>query len=111
MHLQVLDSLNYTFFFVQIMSNGIFKSSVHRVMTNPEKERISVVLFYFMNLEKEIEPALELIDERHPARYKRVKIMDYLAGLFEHFLQGTRVIDTAINELKDLLFLFRQEEN
>lgn len=80
---------------MEIMSNGIFKSSVHRVMTNPEKERISVVLFYFMNLEKEIEPALELIDERHPARYKRVKIMDYLAGLFEHFLQGTRVIDTV----------------
>uniref|UniRef100_A0A0D9WMH5 Fe2OG dioxygenase domain-containing protein n=1 Tax=Leersia perrieri TaxID=77586 RepID=A0A0D9WMH5_9ORYZ len=78
----------------EIMSNGIFKSSVHRVMTNSEKERISVAMFYFMNLEKEIEPAAELVDEEHPARYRKVKIMDYFAGLFEHFLLGTRVIDT-----------------
>uniref|UniRef100_A0A0E0A5S9 Fe2OG dioxygenase domain-containing protein n=1 Tax=Oryza glumipatula TaxID=40148 RepID=A0A0E0A5S9_9ORYZ len=77
---------------MEIMSNGIFKSPVHRVITNPEKERISVVMFYLLNLEKEIEPALELIDEKHPARYKKVKIMDYLAGLFEHFLQGTRYL-------------------
>ena len=29
----------------QIMSNGIFKSPVHRVVTNSERERISLAVF------------------------------------------------------------------
>lgn len=77
------------------MSNGIFKSPVHRVVTNAAKERISVVMFYFGGLEKEIGPASEMIDEKRPALYKKVKIKDYFAGLLEHFSRGTRVIDTV----------------
>ena len=79
----------------QVMSNGVFKSPVHRVVTNAEKERLSVALFYSVDPEKEIGPAAELIDEKRPALYRKVKVRDYLAGVSEHFSTGTRAIDTV----------------
>uniref|UniRef100_A0A0D9WM11 Fe2OG dioxygenase domain-containing protein n=1 Tax=Leersia perrieri TaxID=77586 RepID=A0A0D9WM11_9ORYZ len=78
----------------EIVSNGIFKSPVHRVVTNAEKERLSVVLFYIIDPEKEIAPAAELIDGKRPALYKKVKFKDYTAAFFETFSRGTRAIDT-----------------
>ncbi|KAG2609795.1 hypothetical protein PVAP13_4KG089200 [Panicum virgatum] len=80
---------------MEIMSNGIFRSPVHRVVTNAEKERLSVALFYSVDPEREIQPAGKLVDENHQALYKKVKIKEYVAGLFEHFSQGKMVIDTA----------------
>ncbi|XBI35932.1 hypothetical protein VPH35_121544 [Triticum aestivum] len=78
-----------------IMSNGIFKSPVHRVVTNAEKERLSLALFYSVDPEREIEPATQLVDEKRPALYRKVKVKDYIAGLYEHVSQGTMVIDTV----------------
>ncbi|KAF8733031.1 hypothetical protein HU200_015389 [Digitaria exilis] len=80
---------------MEIMSNGIFKSPVHRVVPDAEKERLSVVMFYSLDPEREIQPAGKLIDENHPALYKKVKIKEYIAGLFEYFAQGKLVIETA----------------
>lgn len=80
---------------IEIISNGIFKSPVHRVVTNAEKERLSVVLFYSIDPEREIRPADKLIDENHPALYKKVKVKEYTAGLYEHFSRGKLVKETA----------------
>ncbi|RCV20427.1 hypothetical protein SETIT_4G054800v2 [Setaria italica] len=68
---------------MEIMSNGIFKSPVHRVVTNAKKERLSVVLFYSVDPEREIQPVGRLIDENHPALYKKVKVKEYVAGLYD----------------------------
>ncbi|KAF2574397.1 hypothetical protein F2Q70_00004890 [Brassica cretica] len=46
-----------------IMSNGIYKSPVHRVVTNKEKERISVATFCNEGPDTEIEPVDELMSE------------------------------------------------
>lgn len=66
---------------MQIMSNGIFKSPVHRVLTNAEKERLSVVLFYSVDPEGDIEPAAKVINEKRPALYKKMKTKDYCRAL------------------------------
>jgi isopenicillin N synthase-like dioxygenase len=39
-------------------------------VTNAKKERLSVVMFYSMDPEREIEPASELVDEKKPRRYR-----------------------------------------
>nr|XP_029117038.1 protein SRG1 isoform X2 [Elaeis guineensis] len=78
---------------MEIMSNGIFKSPVHRVVTNSEKERISVVMFYALEPEKELEPAERLVDEMRPRLYRKVKTKDYLEVFFQSFSQGKRAID------------------
>ncbi|XP_008801900.2 probable 2-oxoglutarate-dependent dioxygenase At5g05600 [Phoenix dactylifera] len=80
---------------MEIMSNGIFKSPVHRVVTNLEKERISLAMFYALEPEKELEPADRLVDEMHPRLYRKVKMKDYLEVFFRNFSQGKRTIDWA----------------
>ncbi|TVU02463.1 hypothetical protein EJB05_52051 [Eragrostis curvula] len=80
---------------MEIMSNGIFKSPVHRAVTSAEEERLSAVMFYSVDPERDIVPAARLIDEKQPALYRKVKVKDYIAGLFQYFSQGRRVIDTV----------------
>uniref|UniRef100_A0ACD5XXM4 Uncharacterized protein n=1 Tax=Avena sativa TaxID=4498 RepID=A0ACD5XXM4_AVESA len=80
---------------IEILSNGIFKSPVHRVVTNAKKERLSLVMFYTMGPEREIEPVSELVDENRPRRYRKIKTKDYIAQLFETFARGTLAIDTV----------------
>ncbi|KAF7094040.1 hypothetical protein CFC21_096400 [Triticum aestivum] len=80
---------------MEIMSNGFFKSPIHRVVTNAEKERLSLVMFYTLNPEKEIEPLPELVDEKRPRRYMKTTTNDYTAKLFETFARGTLAIDTV----------------
>ncbi|KAK8966185.1 Protein SRG1 [Platanthera guangdongensis] len=79
---------------MEIMTNGIFKSPVHRVVTNPQ-ERISVVMFYSPNDEKYIEPINNLVTEERPKLYKKVMVKEYIESLFETFAQGKRALDFA----------------
>ncbi|KAL6974068.1 hypothetical protein U1Q18_028250, partial [Sarracenia purpurea var. burkii] len=71
---------------MQIMTNGIIKSPLHRVVTNPEKLRISVVVSNEPEPEKEIGPVEGLIDEERPRLYRNVR--NYGAINFECFQKG-----------------------
>ncbi|XP_050204214.1 protein SRG1-like [Mercurialis annua] len=75
----------------EIMSNGLFKSPIHRVVINPERERSSLGVFYYPDVENYIEPVEGLVDETRPKRYKRVK--NYLPIFAQHYQQGKRLID------------------
>ena len=55
------------------MSNGIFKSPMYRVVTNLERERISVAVFYSPDSDKEIEPIGKLFNDSRPRLYRKVK--------------------------------------
>ncbi|WOG84614.1 hypothetical protein DCAR_0103798 [Daucus carota subsp. sativus] len=78
---------------VEIMSNGIFKSPVHRAVTNAERVRLSVAVFCFPDSGREIEPAAELITETRPVLYKKMK--DYLGAYFENYHHGKSTIEAA----------------
>ncbi|XP_022987764.1 probable 2-oxoglutarate-dependent dioxygenase ANS isoform X3 [Cucurbita maxima] len=77
----------------EITSNGIFKSPVHRVLTNSERERISLAVFYLPDSEKEIEPLEKLIDETRPRLYKSVK--NFVGLYFQYYQQGQRPMEAA----------------
>ncbi|TVU02332.1 hypothetical protein EJB05_52049 [Eragrostis curvula] len=79
---------------LEIMTNGIFRGPVHRAVTNSEKERMSLAMFYSADLEKEIEPIAELLDEKQPARYKKIKFKDFVSAHYEHFSKRERVIES-----------------
>lgn len=79
---------------MQIVSNGIFKSLVHRVVTNAEKERLSLVMFYALDPEAEIEPVPPLVDDKRPRRYRKMKSKDYLAKFFDTYATGKLAIDS-----------------
>ncbi|KAI8565656.1 hypothetical protein RHMOL_Rhmol03G0277500 [Rhododendron molle] len=78
---------------MQIMSNGVFKSPFHRVVTNREREKITVAMFKRPDPEKEIEPVDQLVDEKRPRLYKKVK--NYAALNYECFQKGLVPLDTV----------------
>ena len=80
---------------LQIMSNGFFRSPVHRAVANAERDRVSLAMFYTLDPEKEIEPLPEMVDEKRPRRYGKTTTKDYLAVLFERFARGARAMDTV----------------
>ncbi|CDY46344.1 BnaC01g30260D [Brassica napus] len=77
-----------------IMSNGIYKSLVHRVVTNMEKERISVAMFCVPGGDQEIQPVEALVTETRPRLYKTVK--KYVEFYFEYYQQGRRPIEATL---------------
>ncbi|KAE8664334.1 2-oxoglutarate and Fe(II)-dependent oxygenase superfamily protein isoform 2 [Hibiscus syriacus] len=79
---------------MQIMSNGVFKSPVHRVVTNADKLRISVAMFNEAEPENEIGPVEALIDDNRPRLYRNVK--NYASFNYECFQKGK----VALEEVK-----------
>uniref|UniRef100_A0A2N9GUF4 Fe2OG dioxygenase domain-containing protein n=1 Tax=Fagus sylvatica TaxID=28930 RepID=A0A2N9GUF4_FAGSY len=78
----------------EIMSNGIFKSPVHKVVTNSERERISLAVFCHPGSNEEIGPVDTLVDESRPRLYKKVK--NYADIYFQNFGHlGKRAIDAV----------------
>lgn len=78
----------------QKMSNGIFKSPVHRVVTNSERERFSLAVFCTPNSDREIEPVNGVVTDGRPTMYKKVK--NYVSYFFEYFQRGRRPVEAAI---------------
>ena len=75
------------------MSNGIFKSPMHRVVINLEAERNSVAMFCLPDVVEEIEPVDQLVDEDRPKMYKRVT--NYAGSFYNYYHQGKRAIDAV----------------
>ncbi|CAA0409665.1 Oxoglutarate/iron-dependent dioxygenase [Arabidopsis suecica] len=79
---------------MEVMSNGIYKSPVHRVVLNGKKERISVATFCNADEDKEIQPLNGLVSEARPRLYKAVKKSE--KNFFDYYQQGRRPIEAAM---------------
>ncbi|KAK3427738.1 hypothetical protein EUGRSUZ_F03916 [Eucalyptus grandis] len=78
---------------MEIMTNGVFKSPVHRVLSSSERDRISLAVFYTPEPNKEIGPEEALITEKSAKAYKTVK--DYADVHWDYYQQGLRAIHVA----------------
>ena len=76
---------------MQISSNGVFKSPLHKVMTNSERDRISLAVFYDPDSDKEIGPIEGLVDESRPRLYRTVK--NYVDIYFQYYQLGRRPME------------------
>ncbi|KAM3191133.1 hypothetical protein ACQJBY_068835 [Aegilops geniculata] len=65
---------------MEIMTKGIFKGSVHRVVTNSEKESISVTVFYGLDHEQVIGLITQMLNEDQQARYMKMEVKDFSRG-------------------------------
>lgn len=77
---------------MQIMSNGIFKSPVHRVVAASE-ERISLAMFYLPEKEKDLEPAPSLVEEMRPRLYRKVNVENFGKAYFQTASLGKNTLD------------------
>ena len=77
-----------------MVTNGIYKSVLHRAVVNATKERLSVAAFHSPANDREIGPIPSLITTEAPARFKRISMIDYIEGLFARQLDGKSYLDT-----------------
>ncbi|KAL9223950.1 hypothetical protein vseg_000032 [Gypsophila vaccaria] len=73
---------------LEIMSNGILKSPVHRVVTNSDWERISLAVFCFPDPTREVGPVADLITDERPQMYMRVRHYENI--FFKYYQLGQR---------------------
>ncbi|KAJ9163037.1 hypothetical protein P3X46_022757 [Hevea brasiliensis] len=75
----------------EILSNGLFKSPIHRVVINPERERFSLAVFCSPDPDNEIEPVDGLVSKTRPRQYKKVK--NYVGNYFQYYQRGKSPIE------------------
>ncbi|KAI8562400.1 hypothetical protein RHMOL_Rhmol03G0034400 [Rhododendron molle] len=63
---------------MEVMSNGRYKSVLHRATLNKERTRISIASLHSLPLEKKVGPAPELIDDEHPLAYNEGSLKSFL---------------------------------
>ncbi|XP_010680487.2 2-oxoglutarate-dependent dioxygenase 21, chloroplastic [Beta vulgaris subsp. vulgaris] len=62
----------------EVLSNGVYKSVVHRAILDYEKTRISIASLHSLGLDDKMEPAIQLLDQDHPKAYKGSSFRDFL---------------------------------
>ncbi|XP_057820982.1 protein SRG1 [Cryptomeria japonica] len=75
---------------MEVMTNGRYKSIEHRAMTNKEKARLSIAMFYHPGLDEEVAPASNLVDEEHPSLYKKFRHQEYIRYYMATRLNGKK---------------------
>ncbi|KAL2931109.1 Protein SRG1 [Bienertia sinuspersici] len=84
---------------MEILSNGMYKSILHRAVVDETKARISVAAFHNPALDKEIGPIPDLVTPGTPARFRSTSMIDYMKQLFTRVLDGKSYLDyMRINE-------------
>ncbi|XP_045825560.1 protein SRG1-like [Trifolium pratense] len=73
---------------MEIISNGVYNSILHRVTVNKEKERVSIGMFFNPKFEAEIGPVKSLITSENPALFKTLSMEDYNKSFFSRNLDG-----------------------
>ncbi|XP_074272409.1 protein SRG1-like [Silene latifolia] len=79
---------------LEILSNGVYSSIMHRAVVNSSEARQSIATFYKPSLTSEIGPIPELITPETPAMFKRITMVDYWKGLFSRTLDGKAYLDS-----------------
>lgn len=82
-------------FHLQIVTNGIYKSTEHRATVNSVKERISIATFYSPSLDGEMGPAASLVTPERPAAFKRIGVADFFRGYFSRALVEKSYLDVV----------------
>ncbi|QCE03036.1 Isopenicillin N synthase-like [Vigna unguiculata] len=64
---------------LEILTNGMYKSHIHRVIVGNNKvQRISVVGIHGPSLDKLISPSTQFVDEEHPKKYREMTFKESL---------------------------------
>ncbi|KAG4954812.1 hypothetical protein JHK87_040406 [Glycine soja] len=71
---------------LEILTNGKYKSVLHRAVVNTKATRISVATAHGASLDTSVGPAPELVGDENPAAYRAIKYRDYI-----HFQQSNEL--------------------
>lgn len=78
----------------EVLSNGLYKSVVHRATLSKDKTRISITGLFSLRMDDKMETAKELVDDQHPKRYRESSFRDFLNFLASNDIaEGKNFID------------------
>ncbi|GKV08410.1 hypothetical protein SLEP1_g20040 [Rubroshorea leprosula] len=77
----------------EIITNGKYRSGVHRAITNASRARLSVATFHDPAKAVKISPASDLLSESSPPRYSSVVYGDYVSSWYSKGPEGKRNLD------------------
>ncbi|KAL5079055.1 hypothetical protein RYX36_007476 [Vicia faba] len=80
---------------LEILSNGKYKSSEHRVMTTSTQSRVSVPLFTLPKPTENIGPFQELVKKDGYAGYREVLWQDYMDNFYKTAHDGKKTLNFA----------------
>lgn len=63
---------------LEVLSNGRYKSALHRVVTNKSHARVSLAYFWGPGLNESIGPIDELVDDEHPPVYRSYVYKEFI---------------------------------
>ncbi|XP_002528475.2 protein SRG1 [Ricinus communis] len=79
---------------LEIITNGIYRSILHRATVNSQQKRLSIASFHSPRYDGEIFPAPSLITAQTPSRFRRVTVQEFFKGLFSRELRAKSYLDT-----------------
>eukprot|EP01018_Ginkgo_biloba_P040796 Gb_41136 [translate_table: standard] len=79
---------------LEILSNGRYKSVMHRVVVNSDISRVSVATLMSLPFEAKISPAAELIDDEHPKMYSDTDFAAFLKSMSTDDVKEKRFLDS-----------------
>ncbi|KAI4356622.1 hypothetical protein L6164_000631 [Bauhinia variegata] len=79
---------------MEVLSNGKYKSVVHRATVNAEDKRLSIASLHGFGLETKVGPAPELVNENHPKAYKEFSFREFLDFISRNDFAKGRFLDT-----------------
>ncbi|CAI8605383.1 unnamed protein product [Vicia faba] len=65
---------------MEVMTNGVYKSTTHRAIVNSEKERLSIATFYGPEWCGNIGPLSSLVTPKTPPLFKTIGVADFYKG-------------------------------
>ncbi|KAI4329704.1 hypothetical protein MLD38_028059 [Melastoma candidum] len=80
----------------EILTNGMYKSAVHRAVTNARRSRLSIATFHDPSKAKTISPIPELVSTCRPPRYREVVYSAYVSSWYTKGPDGRRNIDALL---------------
>ncbi|PQQ05508.1 protein DMR6-LIKE OXYGENASE 1-like [Prunus yedoensis var. nudiflora] len=63
---------------IEILTNGKYKSLLHRVALNTTVERLSLPFFFGPSLDATVKPEPEFVDGHNPPSYRQMTYKEYL---------------------------------
>ncbi|KAL4322472.1 hypothetical protein AHAS_Ahas14G0213900 [Arachis hypogaea] len=82
---------------MEVLSNGVYKSVIHRATVNVDKKRFSIVSLHSFAMDKKIGPAKELVDDDHhqlPKCYNEFSFSEFLHFISNNDITKERFLDT-----------------
>lgn len=79
---------------MEVISNGHYKSPIHRAIVNSERTRISIASLHSLSFDRKVRPASELVDENHLLSYREASFGEFLDFLSKNDITEGRYIDT-----------------